>query len=98
MAGSIEWARQVRRELVDEIRTLTARARSGSHAMEALGFLPEQDHLQDLKRRLAQVERLVDAMPEAEPGAGTGWPADLGDPSIGAADSVEPVHAKRQPS
>jgi hypothetical protein len=85
VAGSIEWARQVRGELRDEIRMMTARGRSGSRAAEVIGLAPEQDHLQDLKRRLAQVERLIEAMSEGEPVAETGWPADLGDPSTAGA-------------
>ncbi len=81
MVGSIEWARQARRELMDEIRIMMARAREGSLSAEAIGLVPELDHLQDLKERLAQVERLIEAMAEAEPNVETGWPADLGDPS-----------------
>ena len=90
MAGSIEWARQTRRELLDEIQTLAARTRDGSQSAEALGLLPERDHLQDLKRRLSQVDRLIEA--EAEPRAETGWPADLGDPS---ARETETAKARR---
>jgi hypothetical protein len=82
VAGSVEWATETRRELLDEIRTLSARGRGRSHANEAIGLVPEGDHLQDLKRRLAQVERLIEAMSEAQPSAETGWPGDLGDPGI----------------
>jgi hypothetical protein len=83
VAGSIEWAKQLRQQLQDEIRTL-ARVRRGSDSLEALGLVRERDHLQDLKRRLAQVERLIEAMLDSEPHAEAGWPADLGDPSMEA--------------
>jgi hypothetical protein len=89
VAGSIEWAKQLRQQLQDEIRTL-ARVRRGAGSLEALGLLPEQDHLQDLRRRLTQVERLIEAMSGSEPHAEAGWPADLGDPSMEA----EPAKAE----
>lgn len=89
MEGGIEWARQLRRDLRDEIRTLGARGRGASRAMETIGLAPEPDRLQDLKRKLAQVEALIEAMSEAEPDHETGWPAHLGDPSEGAEPKAE---------
>jgi hypothetical protein len=81
VAHSVEWARQLKDQLEDEIRLLRARAREGVQSADMLGFAPDQDHLEDLMRRSAQVDRLIEAMADTEAAPETGWPANLGDPS-----------------
>lgn len=60
-----------------DIQTLRARAREGS--VEDPGVLADGDRLNDLYRRLEQVDRLVDAMEGAPHEPETGWPAHLDD-------------------
>jgi hypothetical protein len=87
VAHSLEWARQLKEQLQDEILTLGARAREGSRSMEALGLMPDQDRLQDLRQRLAQVDRLIEAVLEADADPETVWPGHLSDPS--AEESID---------
>jgi hypothetical protein len=87
VAYSLEWARQLKEQLQDEIRTLGARAREGSRSAETPGFLTEQDRLQDLSQRLAQVDRLIEAMLETDADPETAWPVHLGDP--GAEERID---------
>jgi hypothetical protein len=69
----------LRQQLLSEIRLHEARARAGDRRSEDLGLLPENDRLVSLRQRLAQVERLIDAIEETGH-AEDGWPAHLGDP------------------
>jgi hypothetical protein len=78
-SGNIVWARSLRAQLVSDIQLLGARAREGGAKPEELGLLPYRDRLTALQKRLAQVERLIDAM--AAEAHDEGWPADFGDPS-----------------
>jgi hypothetical protein len=83
--GSLEWARELRRDLKAEIQHLTRRTGADDSDVEALGLLPRKDHLADLRQRLAQVERLIEAIE----GAGTG---DAGwFPAMGADDGATQV-------
>jgi hypothetical protein len=79
--GNVEWVRNLRARLAADIQTLRARAREGAARPEELGLLPDSDRLADLRRRLAQVDRLIEAIEDADQAAGAGWPGDLGDPA-----------------
>ena len=85
MNENVEWPRMLRRQLLSEIRQHEARARAGDRRCEELGLLPENDRIVSLKQRLAQVERLIDAIEETAH-AEDGWPAYLGDPREPARD------------
>ncbi len=71
--NSLEWARDLRDDLIAEIRTLTARGGGDDSDVEALGLVPQSDHLADLQERLAQVERLIDAIEGSDTSRNAGW-------------------------
>jgi hypothetical protein len=79
MSASVEWAREQRRQLLLEIRYTEARAKTGKGRAEELGLFRASDRLPALRKRLAQVENLIEAVDETEP-VESGWPAFLGDP------------------
>jgi hypothetical protein len=71
--NSLEWARNLQRELKSEIRRIARRRGADDCDVEALGLLPQTDHLADVRQRLTQVERLIDAIEDAGAGDGPGW-------------------------
>ena len=84
MSASVEWAREQRRQLLVEIRRTEARAQSGEGRAEELGLFRASDRLPALRKKLAQVENLIEAVDETAP-AESGWPAFLGDPTAAPA-------------
>ena len=81
MSESIEWARKLQRQLRAEIRNTEARAASRESRAAELGLLRASDRLPALRRRLSQVEHLIEAVAENE-SLESGWPASLGDPRV----------------
>lgn len=79
MTTHAEWANRQRQELLAEIRYTEGRAKARSSVAEELGLLRASDRLPVLRRRLSQIEHLIEAIEETEP-TETGWPAFLGDP------------------
>jgi hypothetical protein len=79
MSDSVEWARRQREQLLAEIRRTEERAQRRESGAEQLGLLRASDRLPALRRRLSEVEHLIEAVGEKEP-LETGWPAFLGDP------------------
>lgn len=71
--NSLAWARDLQRELRAEIQTLVARNGADDRDVEALGLVRQTDHLADLRERLAQVERLIDAIEDTGSTAESGW-------------------------
>lgn len=88
--SSLEWARDTERELRAEIRTLTALNGAGDRDAEALGMVRQSDHLDHLRERLAQVERLIDAIEDTASGDNPGW-----FPGIDADGKPQPEKAVR---
>jgi hypothetical protein len=73
--GDVAWAQTLREQLASEIELI------------GLAIKPpveERDRLVDLRRRLQQVDRLINATASLQESGG--WPADLGDPSDQASD------------
>lgn len=87
MSESVEWARKLQRQLRNEIRTTRARARSSRSPAEELGLLRASDLLPVLRRRLSEVDHLIEAVEENE-APESGWPAFLGDPRLPAHSSA----------
>ena len=79
MSDSVEWARKQRIQLKAEIRRTEARVKTRESPAEELGLLRASDRLPALQRKLAQLDRLIEAVDETEPKE-SGWPAFLGDP------------------
>jgi hypothetical protein len=79
VSDSVEWARKLQRQLLNEIRRTEARAGSGKSPAEELGLLRASDRLPVLRKRLSEVEHLIQAVDENE-APESGWPAFLGDP------------------
>jgi hypothetical protein len=86
--SSLEWARDLRRDLKVEVQTLAARAGADDRDVEALGLVPQSDHLADLRGRLAQVERLIEAIEDSGAASGAGW-----FPAMSAGEATEPAKA-----
>jgi hypothetical protein len=91
MTASVEWAREQRRQLLAEIRRTEARAQRRESAAETLGLLRASDRLPTLRRRLCEVEHLIEAVEETAPPE-TGWPAFLGDPRAPAHTGARKRH------
>ncbi len=72
-SNSLEWALNLRQELKAEIALMAARAGSNDRNVEVLGLASESDHLADLRHRLEQVERLIDAIEDLGPPSNAGW-------------------------
>ena len=87
MSESVEWARKLQRQLQAEIRKAETRPQTGESRAEQLGLLRASDRLPSLRSRLAQVDRLIEAVDETAPPE-TGWPAFLGDPRGSSSDSA----------
>ena len=79
MGDSVEWARKLQQQLLNEIRRTEARAQSRESRAEEIGLLRASDRLPVLRNRLSQVENLIEAVEETAPPE-SGWPAFLGDP------------------
>lgn len=79
MSESVEWARKLQRQLRAEISNTEARAQSRVSRAEELGLLRASDRLPVLRRRLSQVDHLIEVVDETAP-VESGWPAFLGDP------------------
>ena len=87
MSESVEWARKLQRQLQAEIRKAETRPQTGESRAEQLGLLRASDRLPSLRNRLAQLDRLIEAVDETAP-LESGWPAFLGDPSATLPDSA----------
>ncbi|HEY7799000.1 MAG TPA: hypothetical protein VIA80_09565 [Hyphomonadaceae bacterium] len=79
MSKTVEWARKLQRQLRNEIRKTEARAGSVRSPAEELGLLRASDRLPVLRKRLSEVEHLIEAV-EENAAPESGWPAFLGDP------------------
>ena len=90
MSDSVEWARKLQRQLLNEIRKTEGRARSAQSPAEELGLLRASDRLPVLRKRLSEVEHLIEAVEENE-APESGWPAFLGDPSVPAGGARKSV-------
>lgn len=83
MSESVEWARKLRGQLQSEILRTQKRINSDESPAEELGLLRASDRLPTLQQKLAQLDRLIEAVDETEP-VESGWPAFLGDPRASA--------------
>jgi hypothetical protein len=90
MSNSVEWARNLRQQLRAEIRKTEARSRSRESAAEQLGLLRACDRLPTLRRKLSEVEHLIEAVDETAPPE-SGWPAFLGDPRQPSSGAQKPA-------
>jgi hypothetical protein len=76
------WANNQRAQVNAEIQALLCNAAEGEEGAEVVGLLPVQDRLDDLRRRLAQIESLIRAAGEEPHESETAWPPELDDPRL----------------
>jgi hypothetical protein len=69
-----------RAEVTAEIKALLCGATEDGSTTEILGLLPIQDRLEDLRRRLEQIESLISATAGEAHESEKGWSPELGDP------------------
>jgi hypothetical protein len=65
-----------------EIQALLSDTHEDGASAEVLGLLPVQDRLDDLRRRLAQIESLIRAAGDDPTESEKAWPPELGAPLI----------------
>jgi hypothetical protein len=87
VSDSVEWARKLQKQLQAEIRKTEARAGISKSQAEEIGLLRASDRLPVLRKRLSEVEHLIEAVEETAPPE-SGWPAFLGDPRASSSNGA----------
>jgi hypothetical protein len=74
------WANEQRTQLTAEIQALLCNSAEEDRDAEVVGLLPAQDRLDDLRRRLVQIESLISATKGEPHERAKSWSAEFGDP------------------
>lgn len=62
VGGDADWAREIRRQLVQEIEVVSSGMAEGRQLLHQDARAQASDRIDDLRRRLEQVDRLIEAI------------------------------------